>query len=110
MRRSNGGLDVLVQPKQVGRVILVLQSDKTFVVAAVSSLDPGSFLYIQMVDVDLTGCKRFDCRPDLARPLDMIGGLPGVVPLRRSACNRPDSRAFQVLPSQDLAPPADVPF
>jgi hypothetical protein len=79
---SNRGLDVLIQPKQVGRVILVLQSDKTFVVTAISGLDPGSFLCVQVVDIDLTGRKRFDCRPDLAGPLDMMSGLPNVVPLR----------------------------
>src|SRR5271154_6325878 len=76
------GFDVLVQPKQVGWVILVLQSDETPIVVAIGGLDPGPFLCIQVVDIDFAGREGLHCRPEIAGPLDMMSGLPDIVPLR----------------------------
>jgi hypothetical protein len=76
------GFDVLVQPKQVGRVILVLQGDEAPVVVCIGGLDPGPLLCIQVIDVDFARRERLHCRPELAGPLDMTRVLPDIVPLR----------------------------
>src|SRR5215469_8522803 len=79
---SNRGFDVLVQSKQVGRVVLVLQRDKPSVVVAVGGPYPRRFLRVQMIDVNFTGREGLHGRPELTGPLDMTCRFPSIEPLR----------------------------
>jgi hypothetical protein len=61
----------LVEPEEVGRVILALQDDQALVVRAVHSLDLVFTLLAQKIDRDAAGQKGL-CRVcDLAHPLDV---------------------------------------
>ena len=68
---SDRGFDVLVQPKQVGRVVLVLERDEPSVVVAIGGPDPRRFLGVQVIDINFAGREGFHCRPELAGPLDL---------------------------------------
>src|SRR3984957_17409909 len=71
-RISDCGFYVLVQPKQVGRIIPVLEGDEPSIIVAIGGPDPCCFLSVQVIDIDFAGRERFHCRPELTSPLDLM--------------------------------------
>src|SRR5690242_21809734 len=78
----NGRPYILIETKQVCRVVLVFQFDKSLVIPAVSAGDPAGLLCVKVVHVDLTARKWLDGGPEFPCPLDLPSRLGGIHPLR----------------------------
>jgi hypothetical protein len=63
--------DILIERKEIGRIISVLEGNQPLVVVPVSCSRPSLSLVAQEVDVDPAAATRFQCPPACARPCDM---------------------------------------
>ena len=69
---SDCGFNVLVQPKQIGRIVLVLERDEPSIVGAVGGPNARCFLSVKVIDINFAGCEGFHCRPERTGPLDLM--------------------------------------
>src|SRR5712691_11975612 len=73
-------LDILVQPEEVRRVVLVLQGDQPVILLTVHCPDPVLFVYIKVVDIGSLAFIWSHRLPELTCPANVLVVLRWVGP------------------------------
>src|SRR5579872_4488252 len=69
-RTLHGRPDVLIDTKEVGRIVLVLKRDQAIVIRAVGGAHALGAFVLQVIHIDSSGSQGAGSLPELVYPLD----------------------------------------